>query len=146
MDEAKLLRVLLTDNDTACPTCSYNLRDLRDNRCPECGNTFTKDELFPPLPTQPVGIFGIAIHMLNLATICFVGLSMSVCVIARFIGESWIFLPEVILLACIGAGYYEHHRVSEYLKYAPGWVLLFNPIMYIVAFFLLAAATSYLVF
>jgi hypothetical protein len=28
-----------------CPTCGYNLTGLRESRCPECGSTFTLDEL-----------------------------------------------------------------------------------------------------
>lgn len=29
----------------ACPICSYNLTGMREARCPECGATFTLDEL-----------------------------------------------------------------------------------------------------
>ncbi len=33
------------DVDLPCPLCDYNLRGLTDPRCPECGFTFTWDEL-----------------------------------------------------------------------------------------------------
>ncbi len=29
-----------------CPICGYNMTGLKEARCPECGNTFTVDELF----------------------------------------------------------------------------------------------------
>jgi predicted MFS family arabinose efflux permease len=32
--------------ELACPNCGYNLTGLREARCPECGSTFTLDELF----------------------------------------------------------------------------------------------------
>jgi hypothetical protein len=31
----------LTDRDQPCPDCSYNLRNLRGRRCPECGAELT---------------------------------------------------------------------------------------------------------
>jgi len=35
--DAALLQQFLTGRDSACPQCDYNLRDLRGDRCPECG-------------------------------------------------------------------------------------------------------------
>jgi hypothetical protein len=35
-----------------CPACGYNLTGLRDCRCPECGATFTLDELFAAQPAR----------------------------------------------------------------------------------------------
>ena len=32
-----LLLAMLRGRDVACPVCQYNLRDLQQNRCPECG-------------------------------------------------------------------------------------------------------------
>jgi len=29
-----------TTDDIFCPSCSYNLRGLAENRCPECGSEF----------------------------------------------------------------------------------------------------------
>ncbi len=36
-DEATALRSYLAGRDRLCPTCDYNLRDIRDRTCPECG-------------------------------------------------------------------------------------------------------------
>ena len=36
-DEAAALRSYLASRDRPCPTCDYNLRDIRDRTCPECG-------------------------------------------------------------------------------------------------------------
>ena len=36
-----LLTDFLRDRDTPCPACSYNLRNLTTNRCPECGHAMT---------------------------------------------------------------------------------------------------------
>jgi hypothetical protein len=33
-----------------CPTCGYNLTGLPENRCPECGLTFSPDELRTVVP------------------------------------------------------------------------------------------------
>ena len=33
-----LLEQYLTDRDVVCPGCSYNLRGLKSDRCPECGD------------------------------------------------------------------------------------------------------------
>lgn len=35
-----------------CPTCGYNLTGLSTARCPECGSTFTLDELLSKQPLQ----------------------------------------------------------------------------------------------
>ncbi len=35
-DAAAALRAYLTDRDEACPSCSYNLRGLTSDCCPEC--------------------------------------------------------------------------------------------------------------
>lgn len=37
--DEELIRAYLVGRDVACPECSYNLRDLREARCPECGCT-----------------------------------------------------------------------------------------------------------
>ena len=41
---------LITHPTVLCPFCGYNLSGLREARCPECGATFTLDEL---AATQP---------------------------------------------------------------------------------------------
>lgn len=35
-----------------CPVCGYNLAGLREARCPECGGSFTLDELAAAQPLQ----------------------------------------------------------------------------------------------
>ena len=35
-----------------CPKCGYNLTGLRETRCPECGATYTVDELVGALVEQ----------------------------------------------------------------------------------------------
>ena len=34
-----------------CPNCNYNLTGLTEARCPECGSTFTLDQLFATQPS-----------------------------------------------------------------------------------------------
>ena len=40
----------------ACPVCGYNMTGLREARCPECGATFTLDQLYGDLleSRQPI--------------------------------------------------------------------------------------------
>jgi hypothetical protein len=35
-----------------CPTCGYNLTGLRESRCPECGASFTLNELLAAQPSR----------------------------------------------------------------------------------------------
>ena len=35
-----------------CPVCGYNLTGLREARCPECGGTFTLDQLAASQPQR----------------------------------------------------------------------------------------------
>jgi hypothetical protein len=35
-----------------CPACTYDLKGLRETRCPECGARYTIDELFASQPTR----------------------------------------------------------------------------------------------
>lgn len=39
-----------------CPTCGYNLTGLSECRCPECGSTFTLDELMALQPSADAEI------------------------------------------------------------------------------------------
>jgi hypothetical protein len=39
-----------------CPACGYNLTGLTESRCPECGATFTLDELMASQPNSKVEI------------------------------------------------------------------------------------------
>lgn len=36
---------IVTPEDVPCPSCGYNLRGLREARCPECGSSFTIEQL-----------------------------------------------------------------------------------------------------
>ena len=36
-----LLLAFLADNDVNCPMCTYNLRGLENDQCPECGETLS---------------------------------------------------------------------------------------------------------
>ncbi len=36
---------IVTGDDVPCPSCGYNLRGLREARCPECGSSFTIEQL-----------------------------------------------------------------------------------------------------
>lgn len=36
-DDAQLLRTYLAGRSAACPACTYDLRNLTGDRCPECG-------------------------------------------------------------------------------------------------------------
>jgi hypothetical protein len=40
------------DSALSCPTCGYNLTGLSTARCPECGSTFTLDELVRRQPPR----------------------------------------------------------------------------------------------
>lgn len=35
-----------------CPSCAYNLSGLRESRCPECGASFTLDQLYAAVDEQ----------------------------------------------------------------------------------------------
>lgn len=35
----------LIDQSVVCPLCAYDLRHLKDARCPECGYSFVWDEM-----------------------------------------------------------------------------------------------------
>lgn len=36
--DREMLKLYLADRDVPCPGCKYNLRGLRDERCPECNS------------------------------------------------------------------------------------------------------------
>lgn len=55
-----------------CPGCRYDLRDLPDGPCPECGRRFTIAEL-RAIAEQPHG-FGAIVHVLPFATWMIFGL------------------------------------------------------------------------
>lgn len=42
------------ENAVACPQCGYNLTGLSESRCPECGRTYTLNELFDSQPSRTI--------------------------------------------------------------------------------------------
>jgi len=56
--ESDLLPAFLAERDVPCPSCGYNLRDLKEARCPECGEAI---DLRVGLvePRQAAGIAGL---------------------------------------------------------------------------------------
>lgn len=60
MDSAELdlLPVFLAARDVACPSCGYNLRGLREARCPECGEAIAL-QVGLVEPRQAAGITGL---------------------------------------------------------------------------------------
>jgi hypothetical protein len=57
-----LLPVFLAERDVACPACGYNLRGLREHRCPECGEAIAlRVGLVDPRQAAAVaGLIGLA--------------------------------------------------------------------------------------
>ena len=43
---------LIGNPTVVCPFCGYNLSGLREARCPECGNSFTLDQLAASQPRR----------------------------------------------------------------------------------------------
>jgi hypothetical protein len=56
--EPDLLPVFLAERDVACPSCGYNLRGLREARCPECGEAIAL-RVGLVEPRQAAGIAGL---------------------------------------------------------------------------------------
>ena len=44
--QERIERLIAAGTDAVCcPVCGYNMTGLRESRCPECGSTFTLDQL-----------------------------------------------------------------------------------------------------
>lgn len=58
----EFLTTFLAGRDAACPSCGYNLRDLRGTRCPECGEILAlRIGLVEPKQAAPItGLIGLA--------------------------------------------------------------------------------------
>ena len=52
--EKEMLERFVSGRDVPCPGCGYSLRDLRTDRCPECGDGL---ELRVNLAEQKLGVF-----------------------------------------------------------------------------------------
>src|SRR3954452_18346660 len=60
--DRELLVRFLADRDVECPQCRYNLRDLRSDLCPECGERIAlRVQLVEPRQAAPiVGLIGLS--------------------------------------------------------------------------------------
>lgn len=60
--DADLLREFLRERDVACPNCSYNLRGLELDRCPECAQDIRLQVglVEPRLVSYLTGLVGLA--------------------------------------------------------------------------------------
>lgn len=60
--EAPLLATFLAGRNVPCPQCGYNLRDLRGDRCPECGDTLVLrvNAAEPRLAAPIAGLVGLS--------------------------------------------------------------------------------------
>lgn len=61
-DTNSTLREFLSGRDSNCPVCSYNLRDLQTQKCPECGSVLTPQvgAVEPNQTACIVGLIGLA--------------------------------------------------------------------------------------
>ena len=60
MDDPALLRQYLATRDVPCPHCLYNLRNLHNDICPECGEHVTL-RVQPMEPRQAAAIAGLVL-------------------------------------------------------------------------------------
>lgn len=75
----------LADRDAACPRCGYNLRGLKGERCPECGEPVSLESLENRIPR---GVFVVGFVGLSL------GLVAHACAVVALIGYGWPFSHE----------------------------------------------------
>ena len=51
--QERMQRITAMGTDSvSCPVCGYNLTGLREARCPECGSSFTLDQLLSGQPQR----------------------------------------------------------------------------------------------
>ncbi len=64
--DLEVLRRYLANRDASCPTCGYNLRDLGQCTCPECGDTLSLALTNHPtrLAGYTVGLVGLTLSLL----------------------------------------------------------------------------------
>jgi hypothetical protein len=73
------LRAFVAGRDVPCPSCNYNLRDLTDSRCPECGQRLELRVGLsePRLGLWIAGVVGLAAGAgFNLLLLVYVGLEV----------------------------------------------------------------------
>lgn len=135
MEEADLLRLLLTDQNTPCPACRYNLRDLQSNICPECGKYLTTHELFPDPVTRFPADWVNALHLFNIGTICVLGMLSCTLVLNSSSGFGLRgYGPAILLLVCFVAAFFEIAKIGRLLQVAPLWGIAFNPLSYFLGY------------
>jgi hypothetical protein len=63
--QQEFLRAFLDQRDISCPCCSYNLRDLKFERCPECNQPLQLQVglLHPRLAWFIAGLIGIGMNL-----------------------------------------------------------------------------------
>ena len=59
--QERMARIATLGTDSvSCPVCGYNLTGLREARCPECGASFTLDQLLAGQPARDQAILEMA--------------------------------------------------------------------------------------
>lgn len=72
IEDAKLLARAVADRDMPCPKCSYNVRGIESDKCPECGARLALrlavgDTYLPYKGPWFVAILGIAVPLVDIA-------------------------------------------------------------------------------
>jgi hypothetical protein len=79
MNDHEMLTQFLRDRDATCPTCTYNLRGLQADKCPECGSVvfLTVSGPRPPQAAQLTGLVGLCMGLgLNLMLLVYIAIAM----------------------------------------------------------------------
>ncbi len=101
------LQRYLADHDAACPGCGYNLRSQPSGTCPECGKTFSLEELtHPRLPgvAYMFGVIGLSLFA------CWAGLASLGLFISRMA------LPALVLIAVAGLPLWWWHTRETWIR------------------------------
>ncbi len=97
--EHDLLREFLSQRDAPCPGCGYNLRGLREPRCPECNQHL---RVSVALVEPSLGLWLVAV--LGLGAVGAGALFMLLGVVILSVGEkSWPRGDELVLIVLIPA-------------------------------------------
>lgn len=137
MNEADSLKQFLAGHDVLCPNCEYNLRDIQNNLCPECGRHLVIAELVRDRTKLD---WLNALHLFSVGIIITLGLLSCMLILNRPSGLDG-FSPEVLLIYCFVAGFVEIAWVGKAIKSDPFWAFIFNPITYSVSYVAIAVLT-----